>query len=74
MMSTKSSMRALTGVCSTDCVMLHLNKTIFDILGRDKINKEREELADVIYKSIPNLKANYTFSRVIRGAPFIFKE
>ena len=66
--------RALTGVCSTPCITLELNRQVFDIIGRDQMNKEREALARVIYDSLPFLKDNYTFARVLRGAPFIFKE
>ena len=68
MMSTKGATRALTGVCSTDCIMLLLNKTIFEIIDIDKINKEREALGLIIYNSIPSIKKNYTFSRVVKGA------
>jgi hypothetical protein len=42
---SKHNKRALTGVCSKGCIMLLLNKEVFDIIGKDKANHERIKIA-----------------------------
>jgi hypothetical protein len=37
--SKQKSKRALTGVCSSGCIMLELNREVFEIIGKDKVNK-----------------------------------
>lgn len=73
MIKTHSAKRALSGVCTSGSIILLLNKTIFDIMGRQKQMKNNEALARFVYESIPNIKMVYTLSKVYRGAPFLFK-
>ena len=73
MMNPESSKRAMTGVCSSDCIMLLLNKTVFDTLVRDKIKRTSAELANLVYKTIPDINKGYSFAKVLRGASHLFK-
>lgn len=40
----------------TDCILLVLNHEAFDIMVREKIKKEREELGKFVCNSMPRLK------------------
>lgn len=73
MMNPESSKRAMTGVCSTDCIMLLLNKTVFDTLVRDNLKRTSAELANLVFKIIPDISKSYSFTKVLRGASHLFK-
>jgi hypothetical protein len=70
----KINKRAMTGMCSMGCIMLLLNKEVFDIIGKDKANTEKVDIAQSIYKNIPGIQNQYVFSKVFRYAPQMFKE
>ena len=73
MLDPKNSKRFISGACKTDCIMLLLNLKAFDILIKDKMKKDREMLAMIVYNSVPNIQKFYTFPTVLRSAHFNFK-
>ena len=44
MMDPLKATRALSGMAKTDCIFLLLNKDAFEILVKEKLKKEREQL------------------------------
>lgn len=66
--------RVLSAMTKTDCIMLLLNKEAFDLMVKDKIKKEQEEIGKFVYSSIPTLSDNFTLFTVIHNAHLLFKE
>ena len=73
-MDASKSIRALSAMTKTDCILLRINKEAFDIMIRDKINKDRDEMGKFVYSSVPKLKENFTLYNVIHNVHVLFQE
>lgn len=43
----------------TDCVLMILNTEAFDIIAKEKLKRERDEMGRFVHNSIPKLKENF---------------
>jgi CRP-like cAMP-binding protein len=57
--------RALSAMTKTDAVLCILNHEAFDMMIREKLNREREELGKFVHKSVPKLKEYFGLQTVI---------
>lgn len=74
LMDSSKSIRVLSTMTKTDCILLQINKEAFDIMIRDKMNKDRDEMGKFVYQSIPKLKDNFTLYNVIHNVHVLFQE
>lgn len=51
---------------------LQIDKTVFDILYREKIKKDRENLAKFLQDYFPGMSKNYTLHRIVSSVDYIF--
>jgi len=64
--------RALSALTKTDCIFLEFTKEAFDILLKERIKKEREELGKFVYESIPGLKSKFGLAKIINNCHLLF--
>jgi len=57
----------------TDCILLMLNQEAFDIMVKEKIKKEREEMGKFVCNSMPKLKETIGLSTVVSNVHVIFE-
>jgi len=52
-----------------------LNKLVFDVLVKEKLKMERNELAQFIYESLPNNKTKqlYSQTKIEKSVSYIFE-
>jgi CRP-like cAMP-binding protein len=74
MLDPTKAMRALSAMTRTDCILLVLNMESFDLLIKEKLKRDREELGKFVYNSIPRLKDNFTLYSVVSNVHLLFKE
>lgn len=72
MMDPTKATRALSGLAKTDCVFLLLNKDAFEILVKEKLKKEREQLCQFVFDTIPKLKDQFQFKKVLKNVHVMF--
>ena len=66
--------RALSAMTKTDCIFIYLNKEAFDIMVKEKLKREREELGKFVYNAIPRLKDHFNLLAVSSNVHVLFKE
>jgi len=71
MMDPKAT-RALSGMAKTDCIFLLLNHDSFDILVKEKQKKESEALTHFIFDSIPKMREQFQFKKVVKNVKILF--
>lgn len=74
MMDPEKATRVLSAMTKTDCILLTMNKEVFNMMVKEQIKKEREEKGKFVYNSIPKLKENVSLFSVTYNANIIFKE
>mmetsp|Transcript_27328 Transcript_27328/g.26374 ORF Transcript_27328/g.26374 Transcript_27328/m.26374 type:complete len:105 (+) Transcript_27328:421-735(+) len=57
-----------------DSILLLLNFEAFDLLGKEKIKREREKMGQFVYQYIPCMKENFTLYNVVINVNHIFKQ
>jgi hypothetical protein len=57
----------------TDCVLLKLNTEAFEIIVKEKLKREREDLGKFVFNNIPTLKDNFTLLNVLSNVHLLFK-
>ena len=63
-----------TAVCKSDCVILVLNRDVFEILEKKKQQKKKSELAQFLVDKIPTFLKHYSLYRLTDNAHQIFIE
>ena len=66
--------RVLSAMTKSDCILLILNQEAFDIMVKEKIKRERDELGRFVYNALPNLKDHFSLLAVSSNVHVIFKE
>lgn len=66
--------RVLSAMTKTDCIFIILNQEAFDIILREKLKREREDLGKFVYNSMPRLKEFFSLPAVSSNVHVIFKE
>jgi CRP-like cAMP-binding protein len=51
--------RALSAMTKTDCVFMILNMEAFDIIAKEKLKRERDEMGRFVHNAVPKLKENF---------------
>jgi hypothetical protein len=63
--SGNSQKRTLSAKTLTDCILVEIDKEVFDIILKEKLRRERDDLGRFIYKSLPCLSHYYTLDGVL---------
>jgi CRP-like cAMP-binding protein len=66
--------RALSAMTKIDSIFLILNMEAFDIIVKDKLKRDREEMGKFVHTSIPKLKDYFSLFSVISNVHVLFKE
>ena len=74
MLDSSKTKRMLGAMSKTDCSLLVLNSEAFDLLIKEKLKKEREELGKFVYQCIPRIKEFYSLYSVLLNVHLLFKE
>jgi CRP-like cAMP-binding protein len=56
MLDPENTPRALSAITKTDCILLKLNNEAFELLVKEKLKKDREDLGRFVYNSFPKIK------------------
>lgn len=73
-MDSNKATRVLSAMTKTDCILLILNQEAFDIMVKEKLKRERDELGKFVYNSLPNLMDHFSLPAVSSNVHVIFKE
>lgn len=57
--------RMLSALTKNDCILLVLNQEAFDIMVKERIKKEREEIGEFVCSSMPKLKETIGLPAVV---------
>ena len=71
---SNKNQRLFSCVCQSQFVLvIQINNTVFDMLYRERIKKQRENLAKFILQCFPGVSKNYTMHRITSSMDYIFK-
>ena len=65
-MMEENARRLLSGMAKTDCVFLLLNRDVFDMVVKEKMKKENEQLCQFVFDSIPKMKEQFQFKKILK--------
>ena len=68
-----SPYRSLSAVALTDCLVIVLNLTAFNMVVKDRLMREQEEVGTFVFNILPGLKDFYSFNKVKSNAYILFK-
>lgn len=74
LLDPKKKIRALSAMTKTDSILLILNMEAFDIIIKEKLKRDREEMGKFVHTSIPKMNENFTLFNVISNVHVLFKE
>lgn len=63
----------LSAMTKTDCILLLFNQEAFDLIIKEKLKKEKEELGKFVYNSLPKLKDFFSLYSVSSNVHVLFK-
>lgn len=66
--------RALSAMSKTDCILLLLNFEAFDLLIKEKLKRDRENMGKFVHNFIPYLSDNFTYFNVVSNVHILFKK
>jgi len=55
-------------------IVILMNHTVFDILLKEKLKPDSEQLSHFIYTTLPGISHNYTFNKVNTHSSYIFEQ
>ena len=62
---SESNKRDFTSFCKTDCILLQLEQDIFNIIYKQKVSRERQNLLKKIIDGFPSILKYYTEIRLL---------
>ena len=65
--------RMLSALTKTDSILLVLNQEAFDIMIKEKIKKDREEMGKFVCSSMPKLKETIGLPAVVSNVNIVFE-
>ncbi len=66
--------RVLSAMTKTDCIFIYMNQEAFDIMVKEKLKREKEELGKFVYNTLPKIKENFSLYAVSSNVHLLFKE
>jgi hypothetical protein len=66
--------RMLSGMTKNDSILLVFNQEAFDIIIKEKLKKEREEIGRFVCNSMPNLTETIGFQAVSSNVHVVFEK
>ena len=57
-----------------DSMFIFINSTVFDLIVKEALKKEKEDIGEFIYKSIPRMKEMATLQKVTKNVQNVFKQ
>ena len=60
-----------SAICKTDCILLEIEQDSFDLVQKQKIRKEKEEIKQFIINSLKKLTLYYSNFRLLENLPEI---
>ena len=66
--------RMLSAMTKNDCILLVFNQEAFDIIIKEKLKKEREELGRFVCSSMPKLTETIGFQGVSANVHVVFEK
>lgn len=73
LMNPKKRVRTLSAMTKNDCILLILNTEAFDIIVKEKLKREREDLGRYVHENLPTLKDNFSLYSVLSTVHVVFK-
>ena len=68
-----SPYRSLSAVARTDCLVIVLNLTAFNMVVKDRLMREQDEVGSFVFNILPGLRDFYSFNKVKSNAYILFK-
>ena len=66
--------RQLSACALVDCLVIVLNLTAFNLVVKDRLQREQQEMGNFIYNTMPGFKHFFTLSKIGSIAYLIFKQ
>lgn len=66
--------RLLNGACKSDvCILLVLNTVVFDLIIKEALRRERENIARFVYGNLPGIRQSYTFNKILSTISYVWE-